>query len=241
MRDRLTRTGTGYPAGHARGTELFWAEFIEPVPGLGGSFAGLFADSYLRHIGFPIGSPHSSLADIGFTRSEFDRLTAEGVKGNAINPDLRRFHRSGGKLIIWHGWADPAIPAAGTLDYYQRLTQQNGGMHATQEWARMFVIPSMNHCVGGSRLTEFDPFAELITWVERDRAPERIIASGRDADNNVTRTRPVFPYPLRAKYAGAGSIDRAENFTSAPPTRPLRDAVDWVGKYLYARPGPTAP
>ena len=75
-----------------------------------------------------------------------------------MSVDLETFRRSGGKLILWHGWGDQAIPPTETLDYYQRLWQHNGGLADTQEWARVFLIPTMAHCLGGYQLTEFDPF-----------------------------------------------------------------------------------
>jgi len=122
-----------------------------PVPQVGASFAALLADNYLKYVGHPIGTPHSSVADIQFTVREFDRLTQEGVKGNAMSLDLDRFRRSGGKLIMWHGWDHQSIPATGTLDYYQRLWQHNGGLRATQEWARVFMVPALYHCASAAR------------------------------------------------------------------------------------------
>jgi feruloyl esterase len=53
--------------------------------------------------------------------------------------------------------------------------------------------------------------------------------------------RPVFPYPLTARYDGTGSIDDAANFRPAPPSQPTRDTVDWFGSYLHHKPGPVAP
>ena len=149
--------------------------------------------------------------------------------------DLSAFQRRGGKLVLWHGFADQAIPPAGTLDYYQRLTHGRG-----QDWARLFMVPSLYHCGGGTTLTEFDPLKELVAWVERGTAPAKVTATGRDDAGNVTRTRPVFAYPQRAVYDGTGSVDDAANFRPAPPLSPVRDVVDWAGNRLYAIPGPVA-
>lgn len=104
------------------------------------------------------------------------------------------------------------------------------------------MVPTVYHCAfGGYRLNEFDPFPELVAWVERDAPPDRVIANQRDAQGNVVRSRPVFPYPLRARYDGSGSIDDARNFLPAPPLVPPHDTVQWVGTYLHHLPGPTAP
>ncbi|MFG1647379.1 tannase/feruloyl esterase family alpha/beta hydrolase [Amycolatopsis sp. NPDC049252] len=240
-----------YPGGEPKGSELSWAGWIIGVPATGGvSFARSLADNYLRYLGYPIGAPASTVDTFAFTRREFDRLTPVGVRYNAMSTDLSAFQRRGGKLVLWHGWADEAIPPAGTLDYYQRLTHGHG-----QDWARLFMVPSLYHCGGGTTLTEFDPLRDLVAWVERGTAPTRITATGRDEAGNVTRTRPVFPYPLRAVYDGTGSIDDAANFDPAPPASPVRDVtnfrqpppvppfrdiVDWAGNSLYGLPGPVA-
>lgn len=99
----------------------------------------------------------------------------------------------------------------------------------------------MAHCVGGYPLTEFDPLRELVSWVERGTPPDRIIATARDAQGTVLRSRPVFPYPLRASYDGTGSIDDANNFAPAAPLLPPHDTIRWVSADLYAKPGPVAP
>jgi feruloyl esterase len=228
-----------YPGGVPRGSELSWEGFFVPHPQFG-SIAPL-PDNYLKYVGYPIGAPASSVAGFTFTVSELNRLTPEGIKGNALSLDLRNFQRAGGKLIIWQGWADGNISVFGTLDYYQRLWQANGGLAATQRWARLFMVPTLYHCgLGGYQLNTFDPFPELVAWVEHGHPPTRVIASEQDASGNVARTRPVFPYPQRAAYIGSGSIDDAHNFAPTPPPVPPHDVIDWAGAYLYHIPGPVA-
>jgi feruloyl esterase len=230
-----------YPGGQPRGSELAWEGWITPIPEFGGALAFLLGDNYLRYIGYPIGTPHSSVADFTFTVRDFARLVPESVRGNALSLDLRRFRAAGGKLIIWHGWSDQAIPPVGTLDYYQRLAQRDGGLAHTRQYARVFMVPSMFHCQGGAPLGEFDPFPELVRWVERGDAPDRVVAVQRDEQGTVLRSRPVFPYPLRARYDGSGSVDDAANFVPVAPARPPRDVISWVGAGLHALPGPVAP
>ena len=232
-----------YPGGQPYGSELAWEAWVVPIPEIGGSISGLLGDNYLRYIGYPIGTPHSSLAEFQFTLAEFDRLRAEEARSAATSLDLSRFRRAGGKLIIWHGWADSAIPPTGTLDYYQRLWQRDGGLRRTQEYARVFMVPTLYHCADGSAMTEFDPLPELVRWVERGAAPDRVVAVGRNEPQGpVVRSRPVFPYPLRARYDGSGSIDDASNFVpAAPPGRP-HDVIDWAGNDLYdGSPEPVSP
>lgn len=229
-----------YPGGEPYGSELAWAGWFVPTPDGADTLAFQLAEGYLRFMGYPIGTPHSSVADFRFTASEFHRLAAEGRKVNALDLDLRPFRRAGGKLILWQGNADQAIPPAGTLDYYQRLTERGGGPARTRQWARMFEVPSLYHCAGGGGLTEFDPIRELVDWVELGTAPDRLVATGRDEAGAVTRTRPVFPYPQRARYDGTGSIDDEANFVPAPPQSPPHDKLHWLGEYLHALPGPVA-
>jgi hypothetical protein len=230
-----------YPGWESRGSELAWNGAIIPDP-VYGSFLAPLPDNYLKYVGYPIGKPHSSIADIRFTVPELRRLTPEGVKGNAMSLDLSAFRRAGGKLIIWHGWDDQTVPAVATVDYYDRLTKANGGRAATQRFARLFMVPTKYHCqLGGYKLTDLDPIPALVDWVERGDAPDRIVAKGIDPTTHaVTRSRPVFAYPLRAAYDGTGSIDDATNFVPAPPLRPTQDTIPWAGTDLYYRPGPVA-
>ena len=103
------------------------------------------------------------------------------------------------------------------------------------------MVPTMYHCAfGGYRMTTFDPFPGLVGWVESGKAPDRIVAGGTDAHGNP-RTRPVFPYPLRAEYDGTGSINDASNFAPAAPSKAPQDTVPWIGTYLHSIPGPIAP
>jgi Tannase and feruloyl esterase len=91
----------------------------------------------------------------------------------------------------------------------------------------------------------FAPFEAMVGWVERDQEPDRIVAVGRqdryDPASPILQTRPVFPYPLVAKYDGSGSIDDERNFVPARPlVDPKHDTIDWIGAYLHNLPGPVA-
>ena len=220
-----------YPGGAPRGSELSWDGFLVPNPQFG-SIAPL-PDNYLKYVGYPIGAPASSVADFKFTVGEFNRLTPEGVKGNALSLDLRNFQRAGGKLIIWQGWADGNISVFGTLDYYQRLWQANGGLAETQQWARLFMVPTLYHCgLGGYKLNTFDPFPELVDWVEHAHPPDRVIASDQDSHGTVVRTRPVSPtLSGRSTPAPAASMTRG---TSRPLHRWFRRTTSSAG------PAPTS-
>src|SRR4051812_4614102 len=221
-----------YPASETYGSELAWDIFIVPLPGFG-AFSGILADGYLKYMGYPLGMPHSSLAEFRFTVGELRRLAPEGVKGNAMSLDLSAFRRAGGKLLLWHGWADANIPPGATVDYYGRLVRRSGGLRRTQEFARLFMVPTLHHCAigGGYELNTFDPFDAIVPWVEHGRAPARLIARRQ---GTMPRSRPVFPYPLRARYDGSGSVNEARNFVAAPALVRSRPVV-WAGSDLYRR------
>jgi hypothetical protein len=128
------------------------------------------------------------------------------------NPDLAAFRNRGGKLMLWHGWADQLITAEGTIDYYNRVLQQMGGMEKVSEFLRLFLAPGVGHCGGGAGPTPTGQLEALLAWVEEGKAPETLTATRRDQGGVVTRSRPLCRYPLVAKYRGTGSTDDAPNF-----------------------------
>ena len=153
---------------------------------------------------------------------------------DATAPDLRRFRARGGKLILYHGWCDAAIPAQGLIDYYRSVTKKMGAKK-TAEFVRLFMAPGMQHCGGGAGPNAFgqggvaqgDPrtniAAALERWVEQGIAPEEIIATrNKTAASPVVRTRPLCAYPKVAKYKGTGSTDDASNFACVEPGKPIR-------------------
>jgi len=140
--------------------------------------------------------------------------------------DYRRFDAHGGKLIVYTGGADPVFSARYHVQWYQRLARLNRGFARTQEFARLFYVPGMQHCGGGIATDRFDAFASLVDWVENGKAPDRIVASVNPANPSLddlatpippTRTRPLCPYPGYARYVGTGSIDDAANFQCTKP------------------------
>ncbi len=128
------------------------------------------------------------------------------------NPDLIEFRDRGGKAIVWHGWSDQLISAYGTVDYYQRVQQRMGGAEKTSEFIRLFMAPGVGHCGGGQGPSPSGQMEALLAWVEEGKAPETLPAERRERTGEITRSRPLCPYPLVAKYKGTGSTDDAANF-----------------------------
>ena len=143
------------------------------------------------------------------------------------NADLSAFRDRGGKAIVWHGWADQLISAHGTVDYYERVVDEMGGLEDAQEFIRLFMAPGVGHCAGGNGPQPSGQIEALIDWVENGRAPESLTATLREgggrggarggaqaaAPPRVIRTRPLCPYPEVAAYRGRGSTDEAASFT----------------------------
>ena len=149
---------------------------------------------------------------------------------NATDPDLKRFRDRSGKLIVYHGWNDPAISALSSVNYF-RSVQGKMGAKQTDGFFRLYLAPGMAHCGGGPGPDVFgqaigqaaDPehsvSKALERWVENEVAPDRIIATKYTTGPNpsVARTRPLCPYPQVASYRGSGAMDDAANFACVEP------------------------
>jgi feruloyl esterase len=121
---------------------------------------------------------------------------------DATDPDLGAFLARGGKLLLYHGWADTGVNPMTTVRYYERVREKMGA--DTESFARLFMVPGMFHCRGGLNVDRFDGVAALIAWVERGEAPAQLIAS-RVEDGRVVRTRRLCPYPAVARYVAAAA------------------------------------
>jgi len=133
---------------------------------------------------------------------------------DAKNPDLAKFNKRGGKLIMTYGWADSILQPMAGVNYYEQAVVKNGP--DTMEFFRLFMVPGMAHCGGGIGPDRNDSMTAMIDWVEKGKAPASIVAS-RVVNNQVVRTRPLCPYPQVARYSGQGSIDDAANFRCVAP------------------------
>jgi feruloyl esterase len=161
------------------------------------------------------------LNDPGFDARTFDIRTdaakLESRMGELLDADdtnLDRFVRSGGKLLIWHGWSDPAIPPDMAIDLYERIrrdTRGSIGQPPIEESARLFMVPGVQHCGGGTGLIAFDPLPALEEWVEHGKAPDRIVAA-QVVEGKSTRSRPLCPYPKIARFRGVGNPEAADSF-----------------------------
>jgi feruloyl esterase len=131
---------------------------------------------------------------------------------NSYSPDLSAFKARGGKLIQYHGWADPAIPALDSVDYYKSVQAQMGD---TSGFYRLFMAPGMLHCRSGPGPNVLSTLPAVRAWVEDGKAPEIILAAKyQDSDpaKKIERTRPLCAWPRRAQWDGKGDKTKSESF-----------------------------
>jgi feruloyl esterase len=188
--------------GLSYGSELGWATFGAPQPfGLG--------TQMFQYLVF--NNPTWDYTSLNVDSDMAHVRTAEAGVINAMDPNLKPFFTSGGKLIQYHGWADPQIEPLSSVEYFDSVVQRMGGAAKVKDNYRLFMVPGMAHCGGGEGTSSFDMLTALEQWVEQGRAPDAIPAS-RVVSGRVDRTRPLCPYPQQATYKGSGDINDAANF-----------------------------
>ncbi len=205
------------------GSELNWPEDL----------VATWGDTFFKNAGLltPSGTEWK-YSDFDFDRDY--KRSGTGWLFADTNPDLRRFKAAGGKLLSYQGGNDTSEIPGAVVDYYETVERTMGGRAATQDFYRLFVIPGMNHCDGGDGAYAIDYLHYLEDWVEHGRAPDVMIGAhlqhpvadgkwGRlakyplDETSPATFYRPVYPYPLHAKYKGKGDPNKAESFGSTGP------------------------
>lgn len=144
---------------------------------------------------------------------------------NSTNPDLSKLRARKGKLILFHGWNDAAIPAGSAITYYEAVRKKMGA--SADEFMRFYLVPGMQHCGGGPGPNDFGAygapthndasrsmFLSLQKWVEEGMPPGAIVARNAGPPE---RTRPLCIYPQVARYQGSGDINDALNFRCEQP------------------------
>ena len=137
----------------------------------------------------------------------------------ATSTNLDALRKNGGKLIIFHGASDPVFSMNDTIDYYNQLSKSYG--KNTADFARLFLVPGMNHCGGGAYTTDyFATLDALVDWVEHDKAPDTLSAQPGDPASSslpAGTTRPLCAYPKYAHYKGSGDANNANSYTCENP------------------------
>jgi feruloyl esterase len=159
--------------------------------------------------GSPVNRP--AAADYDAVKAAFD-LEANGIArtGDSLWTNLSTFSGHGGKLIFYHGMSDPWFSPLDTVGYYEKMSKENGGTEKVKEWSRLFLVPGMGHCQGGTATVDsFDMLTAISNWVEKSQARDPVVAKGRSVPG---RTRPLCAYPAYAQYTGQGDPQDARNF-----------------------------
>ncbi|MGD0841510.1 MAG: tannase/feruloyl esterase family alpha/beta hydrolase [Candidatus Acidiferrales bacterium] len=180
-----------------------------------------YMTNFLRYLAFPDNqNPNYDYRTFNFA-TDLPLLAKATQILRPGDPNLNPFRTMGGKLLMYHGWADPALSPLTTIDYFDDVVAASGGEKAADSFVRFFTVPGMHHCSGGPGPNTFDTLSALEQWVERSAAPDKIIATHR-TNGVADRTRPLCPYPQVARYTGTGSDDDAANFVCKmpAPTKP---------------------
>ncbi len=206
-----------------------WAAWITGS-GPGKASGPVYAENYFRYMVFQDPAWNMLSANVDAAEAAADEKTAAIL--NSTDPDLGRFKNRGGKLILYHGWNDPAIPPLNSVNYYNSVVARMGAKEG-DSFVRLYMVPGMQHCFPGPGPNSFGQFGRttakgkpygaydaLEEWVEKGAAPGDIIATkyvDDDPSKGIQMTRPLCPYPQLAKYKGAGDTNDAGNFTCQAP------------------------
>ncbi len=214
---RNPRTGAslfpGFPVSGAENA-VGWSLWITGPKAQQPSFASSFFANFVFN------NPAWTLAQLDFDQGVAlaERLMAPIL--NSDHTDLSAFKARGGKLLIYHGWADPAITPYSTIQFYDGVRGKMG-VKAADSFSRLFLAPGVGHCLGGPGPSSFDMLGALEGWVEHGQAPDQVIASKYANDfaglldlpqGEATRTRPLCAYPKTARWDGNGSPDLAASY-----------------------------
>ncbi len=182
--------------GFTAGSEREWRLWIVPVKAGAQSLQRRFGTAFFADMIYE--DPLWTMAGFDAPRAYREAEAKYGAVLDATDPDLSRFAARGGRLILYHGWYDPAIPARATLTYVAAVEKAAGGAEKAAQFLRLFMVPGMAHCGHGPGANAFggvfglpapqhdpehDVLAALDAWVREGHAPERLIATKyRDDD-----------------------------------------------------------
>jgi feruloyl esterase len=206
-----TRDGRLIMPGFPPGSELDWSSwFTNPdsqAPGM--------AQNFYRYMVY--GDANWNWTDFVLDRDYPVARQRSAAIFDATDPDLRPFAAHGGKLLMYHGWEDTAIPAGSSIHYFEAARSVLG---ARADDARLFMVPGLGHCFGGSGPNGLDMVSAIDDWVESGKPPERLVSTKYDdfklgllgLPAKVLQTRPVCAWPKTPRYKGTGPLDQESSF-----------------------------
>ncbi len=196
----------GFPYG-AENEEGSWADWIAGTdPNLHGpSLHYMFGTNMFKYLVF--NNPEWDYTKYDFSNF-FDETRYASAYLDATQTDYTEFKNLKRKMIMYHGWNDPALSAFETIKHYEEAEQKDKNIQSS---IRLFLLPGVLHCGDGPGPDQVDWLRVIRDWVENDKAPERLVVSKMEKDK-VIMTRPVFPYPKVAVYVGKGDTNLEKNF-----------------------------
>jgi hypothetical protein len=207
-----------YAGGIPAGSEVFWPAWLTGNGKSDGADMA-FARDGLRYLSFPIapGPQFDPVRDYNIER-DLPKLRPLAEIYDSTNPDLSKFNARGGKLIVYQGWADAIVTPFRTVEYYEAVTKAAGGATKAEAFARLFMIPGMDHCGSsnagpGIDYRGLDPLAALESWVEKDQAPAQLLTTKLDATGKPLWSRPVCTWPTVAKLKPGADRANAESWS----------------------------
>jgi hypothetical protein len=175
----------------------------------------------IRLMGGALGMVFSTSANVQLNTTNFDLEKDFGkfdlfskLYDTYHDDKMQTYFNRSSKFMIVHGMADGIFSADESIDYFERLSANHGGIDAVQTKARLFLVPGMNHRHGGAVTDKFDMIDAMVQWVEKGIAPERIEAQALPNHPQLpNRSRPLCPYPRHAKYVVQGNVEASTSFT----------------------------
>lgn len=248
-------TGKALTAGQPQyGSELDWAGVYVPQTAQAGLMSAEAALPVIRNLAFEPARPAATLEDFDFTTATLTALRARHTLFDATDSDLGGFAAAGGKLILWHGLADPHISPANTVAFHKAMVATMGAK-AVAGFERLYLLPGVAHCGNGAGPDKLDLLSAMIAWVEDGTAPDAIMTTTLGSESHFGQpdfggdtpardhgptaetvkpamSRPVYPYPFTAAWDGTGDVRAAESWRKGPPAA-IVATRDWPGADLF--------
>lgn len=227
----------GFMPGAELGGDMGWEKWFAGS-GQGKAMETAFFEEYYRYLVSGDSSWSFKQFDLEVSREQLYKHLHEML--DADDPDLSKFAARGGKLIMYHGWNDPALPPGVTINYYEKIRARMGKDEA-DKFVRLYMVPGLQHCFAGPGANTFgqlvtnsetDPARNInVTmeaWREKGRVPGPVTAVRYDYSGPLKSlfvqdpahaefSRTLCPYPQVARWDGQGNVKAASSFKCSTP------------------------